>query len=176
MQSAWLDQLEAQRKGKDEFFASAHESPFHGHESAKFSGLKHFAPDPKYRISAKLQRYGRPEVVTLITSTGTQQRFNKFGYFEFEIEGKKVRLQAYRSAEREENELFIPFKDATSAKESYGAARYIDLEVTQDDHYVIDFNYAYNPYCAYSEAYVCPLPPRENWLDVEIRAGEKKYY
>ncbi|MBI2648999.1 MAG: DUF1684 domain-containing protein, partial [Thaumarchaeota archaeon] len=109
-------------------------------------------------------------------STGTQQGFHKFGYFEFEVEGKKARLQAYRSVEKDNNELFIPFKDATSAIESYGAARYIDLEIAQDDHYVIDFNYAYNHYCAYSEDYVCPLPPRENWLDVEIRAGEKKYH
>lgn len=176
MQSAWSQQLEAQRKGKDEFFASAHESPFHSHESVKFSGLKYFGPDPKYRINAKFQRYGRPETVTLITSTGTQQRFHKFGYFEFKIEGKKVGLQAYRSVERANNELFIPFKDATSAIESYGAARYIDLEITPDDHYVIDFNYAYNPHCAYSEDYVCPLPPRENWLNVEIRAGEKNYH
>ncbi len=176
MQSTWLQELEVQRKRKDEFFASAHESPFHHNESAKFSGLKYFAPDPKYRINTKLQRYARPEIVTLITSTGTQQRFHKFGYFEFEIGGKKVKLQAYRSAEREDNELFIPFKDSTSAKESYGAARYLDLEIAPDDHYVIDFNYAYNPYCAYSEDYVCPLPPRENWLDVEIRAGEKNYH
>lgn len=176
MQSTWLQQLEAKRKSKDEFFALAHDSPFHSHESVKFSGLKYFVPDPKYRISAKLQRYDHPEIVTLITSTGTQQRFHKFGYFEFEIEGKKARLQAYRSVERPNNELFIPFKDATSAKESYGAARYIDLEITPDDHYVIDFNYAYNPYCVYSEDYVCPLPPRENWLNVEIRAGEKNYH
>jgi uncharacterized protein (DUF1684 family) len=176
MQSDWLDELEAQRKGKNEFFRTGHDSPFHHQESSKFTGLKYFAPDPKYRIRVNLQRYSRPETVTLVTSTGTQQKFHRVGYFEFEIDGRKLRLQAYRSAERVDNELFIAFKDGTSGKESYGAARYLDLEITQDDSYEIDFNYAYNPYCAYSADYVCPLPPRENWLDIEIRAGEKNYH
>jgi len=112
----------------------------------------------------------------MVTSKGTKQRFHRVGYFEFEIDGKNARLQAYRSAQREDNELFVPFRDGTSDKESYGASRYLDLDLTKDDNYVIDFNYAYNPYCAYSEDYVCPLPPRENWLDIEIRAGEKNYH
>ncbi len=97
------------------------------------------------------------------------------GYFELLVDDQKVVLNAYQSAEREDPNLFIPFRDATSGVESYGAARYLDLEVAHNDRYSVDFNYAYNPYCAYSDAYVCPLPPRENWLGVPIRAGEKKY-
>jgi uncharacterized protein (DUF1684 family) len=110
------------------------------------------------------------------TSKGTRQLFNKEGSFEVVVEGKTVQVQAYQSAEREDPSLFVPFKDATSGNESYGAARYIDLEVQHDDRYLFDFNYAYNPYCAYNEGYVCPLPPAENWLKVEIRAGETKYH
>ncbi len=175
VKSVWSQKLEAERKGKDEFFATSHESPFH-HQEREFSVLKYFAPDSKYGMNLGLHRYEHPEIVTMATSTGTQQRFHKVGYFEFDIDGKKAKLQAYKSAEREDdNELFIPFRDGTSGKESYGAARYLDLEVTPDDNYTVDFNYAYNPYCAYSEDYVCPLPPKENWLAVEIRAGERQY-
>jgi hypothetical protein len=92
------------------------------------------------------------------------------------MEGSPVRIQAYQFAEHDDLNLFIPFRDITSGNESYGAARYLDLEVEHDDRYAVDFNYAYNPYCAYSEDYICPLPPQENWLKVPIRAGEKKYH
>ena len=112
----------------------------------------------------------------MVTSKGTKQLFNKVGYFEVVVGGKTIRPMAYQSAERIDPTLFVPFRDATSGKESYGASRYIDMEVEHNDEYALDFNYAYNPYCAYSEAYVCPLPPPENWLTVEIRAGEKKYH
>ncbi len=174
-ESVWVQRLERSRKSKDEFFAASHESPFH-HQERGFSGLKYFAPDSKYKLNLRLHTYEHPETVTMATSTGTLQRFHKVGYFEFEIDGKKANLQAYKSAEREgDNELFVPFRDGTSGKESYGAARYLDLEVTRDDNYIIDFNYAYNPYCVYSEDYVCPLPPNENWLALEIRAGERQY-
>jgi uncharacterized protein (DUF1684 family) len=122
---SWPQNLEEWRKGKDEFFATSHDSPFH-HQEMEFSGLKYFAPGPKYRMNLRLHRYEHPETVTMATSTGTQQRFRKVGYFEFEIDGKEARLQAYKSAEREDdNQLFIPFRDGTSGRESYGAARYL---------------------------------------------------
>jgi uncharacterized protein (DUF1684 family) len=174
-ESSWLRELEAQRKGKDEYFVTSHDSPLH-HQEREFSGLRYFAPNPKYRMNLKLHRYEHPETIIMATSTGTRQRFHKVGFFEFDLDGKKATLNAYKSAEREDDgELFIPFRDGTSGKESYGAARYLDLDDTSDDSYVLDFNYAYNPYCAYSEDYVCPLPPQENWLTQEIRAGERRY-
>ena len=168
--------VEKWRKEKDSFYKFSDDSPIPERERESFAGLKYFPPDEKHRMKLKLQRYPNPEIVTMVTSKGTQQRFYRVGYFAFEIDGKKARLQAYRSAERTDEHLFIPFRDKTSGKESYGAARYIDLDLTQDDNYLLDFNAAYNPYCAYSDDYVCPLPPRENSLDVEIRAGEKKYH
>ena len=111
----------------------------------------------------------------MVTSKGTRQLFNKVGYFDLVVNGKSVQLQAYQSAERQDPNLFVPFRDGTSGAETYPAARYLDLKVEHDDEYAVDFNYAYNPYCAYSEAYICPLPPPENRLSVPIRAGEKKY-
>lgn len=105
----------------------------------------------------------------------TRQLFNRVGRFDLSIEGKSVTLNAYQSAEKDDPSLFIPFRDSTSGNESYGSSRYLDLPVEHNDEYTVDFNYAYNPYCAYSDAYVCPLPPRENWLAVAIEAGEKEY-
>ena len=172
----WNRALLRARAEKDEFFRLSHDSPLHGLEPASFTSLKYFDPNPALRFEIPLHRYDSAESVIMITSKGTRQLFNKAGYFEVSIAGKPVHLQAYQSAERYDPHLFVPFRDATSGKESYGASRYIDLDVQHDDLYVLDFNYAYNPYCAYSDAYVCPLPPRENWLAVEIRAGEKKYH
>jgi len=158
---------------KDLLFRSDSDSPV---GSGEFAGLKYFDPDPEFRFETELRRSPVPGSVIMTTSKGTRQLFNRIGEFELSIEGKAVRLGAYQSAEREDPSIFVPFRDATSGGESYGAARYLDLEVEHDDRYAIDFNCAYNPYCAYSDAYACPLPPRENWLSVAIRAGEKKYH
>jgi len=173
----WIRQVQDFRKGKDEFFATSHESPLAHSKTRSLKMLRYFPPDPKYKVDAMFHEFDNPGRVSMTTSKGTRQQFHRLGYFEFDIEGRKVKLQAYKSAERESNELFIPFRDGTSGKESYGAARYLDIEETaEDDNYVIDFNYAYNPYCAYSDDYVCPLPPKENWLEVKILAGEMNYH
>ncbi len=172
----WLDRLQDFRKEKDEFFATNHESPLAHGGSQQKTRLRYFPPDPKYKTTSKLNRYGSPGKITLTTSKGTRQQFHRLGFFEIEIDGKRVKLQAYKSAERESNDLFIPFRDGTSGKESYGSARYLDIEETPDDVYALDFNYAYNPYCAYSNEYTCPLPPKDNWLETRIPAGEMSYH
>lgn len=109
----------------------------------------------------------------MTTSIGTQDLFLRYGYFEFKLEEKTYTLQAYKS--HHADSLFLPFRDGTSGKESYGASRYLDIKEHELDDYTIDFNLAYNPYCAYSDSFSCPLPPTENWLSVQIRAGEKNY-
>src|SRR6266852_3642375 len=139
----WIRQVQDFRKGKDEFFATSHESPMAHGKTHSFKMLRYFPPDPKYKIQTTLHKYDSPERVLMTTSKGTRQQFYRLGFFEFDFEGTKVRLQAYRSAERESNELFIPFRDATSGKESYGAARYLDIEENPDNKHVVDFNYAY---------------------------------
>ena len=175
-QETWERALSRFRAEKDEFFRTSHGSPLPQGDASAFGGLKYFDPAPLFRLEAKLQRYTNPEGVMVATSKGSRQLFNRVGFFDLTIEGNPLRLQAYQSAERDDPSLFIPFRDATSGNESYGAARYLDMRVEHDDRYAVDFNYAYNPYCAYSDDYVCPLPPQENWLKVPIRAGEKKYH
>jgi uncharacterized protein len=175
-EGTWKRGLMAFRKEKDEFFRTDHESPLLHGAGGDFHGLKYFDPDPGLRFEVKLQRYPDVEGVVMTTSKGTRQLFNRVGYFEVAMAESQVRLQAYQHAQGEDPNLFVPFRDATSGRESYGASRYIDLPVEHDDEYALDFNYAYNPYCAYSEDYICPLPPRENWLAVPVRAGEMKYH
>ena len=172
----WRRALLRFRTQKDEFMRQSHGSPFSHAVQTDFKGLQYFEPDHQYRFDTRLRRFPSEESVIMATSKGTRQLFNNEGRFEVAIDGQPIQLQAYQSAEREDTSLFVPFKDATSGNESYGAARYIDLKVQHDDRYLLDFNYAYNPYCAYEEGYVCPLPPAENWLRVAIRAGEKKYH
>lgn len=172
----WKRALLRFRAQKDEFMRTGHDSPFSHSGQQDFRGLRYFEPDPALRFPTKLHRYPAEASVVMTTSKGTRQLFNKVGRFDLVVEGKPVQLQAYQSAEREDPSIFVPFKDATSGKETYGACRYLDMKVEHDDNYLLDFNYAYNPYCAYNEGYVCPLPPGENWLRVAVRAGEKKYH
>jgi uncharacterized protein (DUF1684 family) len=172
----WKRALLRFREEKDEFFRAGDDSPLPHSERERFQGLKYFDPDPAFRFETRLRRYEGTNSVIMATSKGTRQLFNRVGYFEVTMRDSPVRLQAYQSAERMDLNLFVPLRDTTSGRETYGSGRYIDLEVEHNDEYALDFNYAYNPYCAYSEAYVCPLPPRENWVTAEIRAGEKKYH
>ena len=171
----WKLALRRSRAQKNDLFLRHPDSPIPMDERESFKGLRYFDPDPALRFETKLVRHPGTESVIMATSKGTRQLFNKVGYFEVTVADRPTRLEAFQSAEREDPSIFVPFRDSTSGNESYGAARYIDLEVEHDDEYALDFNYAYNPYCAYSEAYTCPLPPRENWLSVPIRAGEMKY-
>jgi uncharacterized protein (DUF1684 family) len=174
----YVKSIEAMRREKDYFFKEDSDSPIPQTFREKFKGLAYFPVDPKYRVRARLIKNPNPERVVLATSKGIPREMVRYGVFEFEIDGKKQRLEAYKSVPQpghhhESESLFVPFRDATSGKETYGAARYLDIEERPTDEYLIDVNLAYNPYCAYSDDYVCPFPPRENWLSIPIRAGEK---
>ncbi len=162
-----------QRKEKDHWLRDSPHSPLPYDDRTNFRGLNYFSYDAKFRVEAKLPTHPNPARITMPTSIGTQDVFLRYGYFEFQLEGKTYTLQVYKSSHGES--LFVPFRDGTTGKESYGAGRYLDIEERSSDTYTIDFNLAYNPYCAYSDSYSCPLPPRENWLSLEIRAGEKNY-
>jgi len=170
--------LEIERREKDAFFKEDPHSPIPWALREKFTGLAYFPPSPKYRFTVTLHRSPKPEPVTLATSKGIPRDMLKWGYFEFSVDGQTRRLQVYKSIPKpgeHDESLFVPFRDATSGKETYGAARYMDLAIQKTDAYELDFNVAYNPYCAYSDDYVCPFPPRENWLDIRIEAGERNF-
>ena len=169
--------IEQERKEKDYWFRESHESPIPHELRHAFKGLTHYPVDPNLRFRVRLNVLPKQEALTFATSKGTEQEYFRHGYFEFAVDGKTVRLHAYKPVHAHDGHefLFVPFRDATSGKETYGAGRYLDLEPQPSGEYDLDFNRAYSPYCAYSDDYVCPLPPVENWLPVPIHAGEKTW-
>ena len=170
--------LERARESKDAFFAQHWQSPIPPQDRPRFKGLEYYPPDPSYRFELELHKHPEKQVVRMAYTKGNEQDFLRWGEFRFKIGEKEQALQAYNSNPEEET-LFVPFKDANSGRETYDAGRYLDLEPdrdgTQEGKWIVDFNQAYNPWCAYSEAYTCPFVPAENWLKVPIPAGEKNY-
>jgi uncharacterized protein (DUF1684 family) len=176
--SEWEADLERARESKDAFFAEHWQSPIHPQDRSRFKGLQYYPSDPSYRFELELQEHPEKQVVRMAYTKGNEQDFLQWGEFRFKIGEKEQALQAYKTSS-EEGTLFVPFKDATSGRETYGAGRYIDLDPDRDrspdGKWILDFNQAYNPWCVYSEAYTCPFVPGENWLEVPILAGEKNY-
>lgn len=143
--------------------------------------LQFYAPDSSFAVQATFAKTENPTPFEIPTSSGTKKTYVEYGKLHFEVNGTKQQLSVYRSVgltlPQYKDYLFIPFKDLTNGKDSYGGGRYIDLKVgdLESGSYVLDFNKCYNPYCAYSSGYNCPIPPKENRLTVAIAAGEKNY-
>ena len=176
--SEWKAKTERAREIKDAFFAQQWQSPIPPQDKPQFKGLEYYPPGPSYRFELELHEYREKQAVRMAYTKGNEQDFLRWGEFRFTISGKEQALHAYKANPQEER-LFVPFKDTTSGKETYGAGRYLDLEPerdrTADGKWILDFNQAYNPWCVYSESYTCPFVPMENWLEVSIQAGEKNY-
>ncbi|HYK88481.1 MAG TPA: DUF1684 domain-containing protein [Acidobacteriota bacterium] len=172
------DPVLVERREKDREFKSGKSSPIAAEDRGHFQGLAYFDLNPNLRFRVKLNRYPEPRNIRLGTNTGEMRDALRYGYFDFQVDGRDCRLQVYRVEDTDSGNgpsLFIPYRDATTGKESYGAGRYIDLKENTTGYYDLDFNRAYNPYCAYGKGYSCPVPPSENTLAVPIRAGEKSY-
>ena len=178
---AWERELERNREEKDEFFESHPHSPIPTEERDDFEGLRYFEPDPAYRVIATVHLTDEDEedVYRMETSTGGEQRYLKVAELEFELDDETDTLAGYRQEGEDRESLFVPFRDKTTGQQTYGAGRYMELEAEgelEDGQEVpVDFNLAYNPFCAFSDAYACPLPPEENWLETTIEAGEKDW-
>ena len=172
------EQIERRREEKDRYFREDPHSPIPDDEREAFPGLDYYPVDDDYRFVRPLDEHDEKERVTVATSTEGEREYLRWGEFRFEVDGEEATLQAYK-ADREDARLWVPFRDETSGEETYGAGRYLDLEPddhrTDDGEWVVDFNEAYNPTCAYDDRYECPLSPMDNWLDVAIEAGEKTY-
>lgn len=146
-------------------------------EIQEFEGLDYFDYDSMYVINSKIKGCkGKP--FEMVTTTERRPVYRKYGHIVFKLNGVKNKLNVYQPVIDAKNKeygdyLFIPFRDKTSAAETYGGGRYLDMEVPLNKSVTIDFNLSYNPYCAYSYRYSCPVPPERNTLDIEIKAGEK---
>jgi uncharacterized protein len=176
MKAQFAQEVMALRADKDSFLKNDIDSPIPPKDRPNFRGLNYFPPDQSYRVASRLERFDSAKPIMMATSLGTRQAYVKYGALTFKIGESPLRLVVYKSAEDPyARSLFVPFSDGTSGLETYAAGRYLDLEEQGGDNYELDFNLAYNPYCAYSEEYTCPIPPAENKLPVRILAGEKNY-
>jgi uncharacterized protein (DUF1684 family) len=172
----YVGAVEAERARKDDWFRSSPSSPLPHEVRHDFVGLPYFPVDPSLRFEdLRLEPYAgsEPSAFQIPTSDGQLRPAHRAGTFTFERDGVAHQLTAYVVDGGESDSLFVPFLDATSGHESYGAGRYLDLEPEPDDTYALDFNLAYHPNCVFSEWYSCPLTPTENRLPIRIEAGER---
>jgi len=178
MTEEYVQQVREYRERKDNQFRSGDGSPLTPElRGDSFPGLSYFPVDPEYWFQLPLAEHENKERITVETTADGQREYLKWGEFTFERGEESFTLQAYREAP-ESDHLWVPFRDGTNGEETYAAGRYIDLSESQhrtQDGWVIDFNLAYNPTCAYNELYDCPLIPMENWLEGRIEAGEKAF-
>jgi uncharacterized protein len=178
-QGAYVDKIQKERDSKEQFMRTSKESPFAGDSTKSFTGLHYYPVDARYKTTATLTPITNKQVVLLTTNDGKEQRYVQYAYADFDLGGYHNRLLILEMIDMGpfRGKLFLAFGDETSAVETYGAGRYLDLTKTPGANTItLDFNLAYNPYCAYSDKFSCPLPPMENLLKVAIRAGERVYH
>ncbi|MBX2828402.1 MAG: DUF1684 domain-containing protein [Flavobacteriaceae bacterium] len=175
-----IAEIEVYRYEENEKFLNEEESPLDKKALRKFKALDFYPIDLAYRVKAKFVRTPGEKPFLMPTSTSRLPEYVKYGEAHFSLQGKELMLNLYKftgdyGAEGYENYLFLPFTDLTSGDGSYGGGRYIEAWIPEGDSIIIDFNKAYNPYCAYSKDYSCPIPPKENDLLVRVEAGVKDY-
>lgn len=167
-----MSQLDDFRKAKDAYFARDHSSPLTREQKKSFKGLTYFPEAPELCFEAQVERLPEMQEVTIQTSTGDTQVYQRYGTFRFTVEGQEQTLTIFAT----QHGFFLPFVDSLAGQETYPAGRYLEPEPLPDGRFLIDFNLAYNPYCAYNENWSCPLTPFENRLKVPIKAGEKVFH
>jgi len=167
-----MSELETFRGHKDQFFKSDPHSPLSQEQKRTFKGLEYYPENHALRFDVQVEPFAGQVHVQMQTSTGEVQEYVKYGTFRFQVDGQPAELTVYTA---EDGGAFVPFADATNGAETYGAGRYLELEHLGGHRFHVDFNLAYNPWCAYSPDYSCPIPPKENRLRAPIRAGEKDF-
>ncbi len=168
--TAYLEKITKEREAKDEQFKTSDDSPIA--DKSAFHGLHYFKVNPEYRVKAAISPYTKEDKDLVIKYTdGTSTKYEKYGYAHFEINKKPQKLLLLKN----ENVISVLFQDETNAQETYGGGRYLDYPANEikNNTIILDFNNAYNPYCAYQPNYACPVPPAENKLLISIFAGEQ---
>ena len=175
MDSQIGSRLAAYRERRNHYYGHDPDSPLNPEQRSRFAGLRYFPERPDLVFEVPVDESG-PDVgerVSLRTSDGQTKWFARAGRIRFEVGGQPVTLSVFKDLER--GRFFLPFRDGTSGEESYGGGRYLDPRARPDGTLVVDFNYAYNPYCAYGDGWSCPIPPPENMTPVRIEAGEQAF-
>jgi len=157
------------RREKDEFFRASAYAPLTPEQQGEFERLSYYDLNPALDLIVTVQPFGDAGDIVIETNTGDTQRYRRYGEFTFNVEEQEARLTIYASPQG----YFLPFTDTNAGTETYAAGRYLEPEPLGNNRFRVDFNLAYNPYCAYGEGWSCPITPLENRLSVAIRAGEK---
>ncbi|HEV8050367.1 MAG TPA: DUF1684 domain-containing protein [Thermoplasmata archaeon] len=171
--TGYTEELETERAMKDQFMARHPESPFVQGSVYDFHGLQYYPIDERFRLRARLERLDEPKEAFLRTNRDGQAAMRWIGDVRFSLSGRALKLRVYHAGEGVGTSVFVPFRDGTSGRETYGPGRYLTLELNESDDYELDFNRAFNPYCAYTDAFECGFPPAENDLPVPVKAGER---
>ncbi len=167
-----MTELEEFRAERDEFFESHPQSPLLPVQKKNFTGLKYFPENKDLCLEVKVEPLDEDQPIQMQTTTGNMQMYFRHGRFKFSVDGQEAELTIYRG----DHGYFLPFVDSLKGKETYPAGRYLEPEELPANRFLVDFNIAYNPYCAYNDAWSCPITPAENRIQVPIRAGEKIFH
>lgn len=176
----YITSIMEERAQKDSLFLIESKSPLGAEQINDFKGLKYFPVNLKYKLPVRIEKIDSGSIIKMQTSTDRLPDYKIYAYVYFEIDGIQHRLTAFQNMAHQSdsvynNLLFLPFTDNNSTILTYGGGRYIDIEIPEGENFSLDFNKAYNPYCAYNHRWSCVIPPRENSLNVAINAGEKNY-
>lgn len=167
-----VSELDTFRADKDDFFGRNPQSPLSPDQKRNFHGLNYFPENPELRLEVTVEEFPQKETIHMQTSTGDVQEYVRYGRFRFTVDGQEAELTIYQA----DYGFFLPFVDSLAGKETYPAGRYLEPEALPGGRFLVDFNLAYNPYCAYNDMWSCPITPAENRLKVPIRAGEKLFH
>lgn len=172
----YIEKIEKERERQFKFIRFNIDSPLTEEQKRSFTKLIFYDIDPQYRVKARILPIENKKVREVPLTDGTKQRYIEYAFAEFELGGKTNKLLLLQAMdEADKRNFFLAFADATSAGETYGGGRYLNVRQDGKNSITLDFNLSYNPYCAYNPDYACPLPPKENVLDIPITVGEKNY-
>lgn len=174
----WQEEIAAFQNAKNKEYSTKVTSPLDKEAFKAFTGHDFYPLDKNYRVTANFLRTPREKVFKMLTSSDRLPEYRKYGVLKFKIDDQAYTLNVYQDLEtstvrKYKDLLFLPFKDKTNGKVTHGGGRYIDFKIPNSQTVILDFNKAYNPFCAYSEKFSCPLPPFENHLIIEIPVGMK---
>ena len=174
----YILEMESFQNKQNEKYKNPDQSPLSKKDLKRFEAHELFDIDASYRVEARFELIEEPVSFLMKTSTSRLPEYNTYGIVSFSLKGKDFQLKVYKSLSSYDDPkyayyLFFPFTDLTNGEDTYEVGRYIDIRIPEGDTIIIDFNKAYNPYCAYSKNYSCPIPPEENHLDIRVEAGTK---
>ena len=176
--SAYAAQLRKARSEKNRGFRQSPESPIPEAQRARFDSLNYYSAEVAFVVEAALSHNAHPDTTLIQMSDNRAEKYLRWGQAKFRIDAQAQQLAVYLKADGKDSTLFVPFTDLTNGHDTYGGGRYLDVPLPAPEAKTaeLDFNRAYNPFCAYNNAYSCPVPPAENRLQVAIRAGEKAFH